>query len=479
MRGISGFGLTSLALSAGLANAIDLDVNNRDSVLKASKIVVDNILSVYNNYTESPGGIPGLLPQPYYWYNAGNMFNSLIKYWALSGDQSIVPTLQSALVFQLGPDFNYMPPNQSKSLGNDDQAAWALAAMSAAEYDLPVPNDLLSNNITWASIADTVFKEQVARWDTESCGGGLRWQIFTFNNGYNYKNSISQASFTLLAARLHRFTGNSTFYGEWATRAVEWTRSIGLMNQNGQTFDGTDATTNCSEINRLQWTNNAGLFLATGAYSANATAPNSAAGRYWSELNQQITNSSLRIFVYEDRNIIYEVACEPSNNCNIDQTGFRAQFVRSLATYRDMAPSDDSVSRQNITAVLRASANAAAAACVYGENGTSCANSWYDPVDDTEDYYGQINQNLNALEVFLANLPSGDIKMGDGSANGTGVGGSLVGGANGTERGDGIGSGTGSNNPQSSGDGTGAASTLMVSSTLAVVGMFVELFVLA
>lgn len=175
MRGISGFGLTSLALSAGLANAIDLDVNNRDSVLKASKIVVDNILSVYNNYTESPGGIPGLLPQPYYWYNAGNMFNSLIKYWALSGDQSIVPTLQSALVFQLGPDFNYMPPNQSKSLGNDDQAAWALAAMSAAEYDLPVPNDLLSNNITWASIADTVFKEQVARWDTESCGGVSHW----------------------------------------------------------------------------------------------------------------------------------------------------------------------------------------------------------------------------------------------------------------------------------------------------------------
>jgi hypothetical protein len=74
-----------------------------------------------------------------------------------------------------------MPANQSKSLGNDDQGFWGMTAMTAAEYNFPNPP---SDQPSWLSLAQAVFNTQAPRWDASSCGGGLRWQIFTFNTGY-------------------------------------------------------------------------------------------------------------------------------------------------------------------------------------------------------------------------------------------------------------------------------------------------------
>jgi mannan endo-1,6-alpha-mannosidase len=198
----------------------------------------------------------------------------------------------------------------------------------------------------------------------------------------------------------------------------------------------------------------------------------SASGQYWSELNQQLLDAALRVFVYEDTDIVFEVACEPSMNCNTDQQGFRAGFVRSLATLRDLAPAeDDRVPRDAIGQVLRASATAAAAACTEG-NGTTCALNWYEPT--TDDFSGSnyhINQNLNALEVFLANLPVGEIKTGSVSENGTSAGGSDTGiDASGSEN-------DTSSAPASTGSGTGAASSVMVSSMLTVAGLFAAMLV--
>lgn len=253
----------ALFLSAGIANAISLDVNSTDSILSASKTIVGNILKIYNG--DSGPAIPGILPKPYYWWEAGYMFDSLINYWSLSSDDSVVKTIQDGMLWQIGPDDNYMPPNQSKSLGNDDMAFWALAAVTAAEKGFPLPN---GTNVTWFELADNAFNSIAARWNNDTCNGGLRWQIFPFNNGYNYKNSMSQGTFAYLAARLAKYTGNDT-YSDWAQRAVDWTRDIGLISDAGSIYDGTDATMNCTVINHLQWTLNAGLFLNTGAYMVN------------------------------------------------------------------------------------------------------------------------------------------------------------------------------------------------------------------
>lgn len=152
-----------------------------------------------------------------------------------------------------------MPVNQTKSLGNDDQSTWALASLSAYEAQLPAPA-----SGSWLQFAKNVFDTQIQRWDTKSCGGGLKWQIFSFNKGYNYKNTISNGQLFLLAARLADHTGNAT-YIEWANKIYGWTVDVGLITNEYHTYDGTDDTANCSTVNIIQWTNNHGTFTEGAA----------------------------------------------------------------------------------------------------------------------------------------------------------------------------------------------------------------------
>ena len=101
-------GLLGLMLAAGSTRAIELDVNNTDSLVSASKTIVGNILDLYRS-NNSNGNIPGLFGQPYYWWESGLAFDSLINYWSKSGDDSVVDTVRDPLLFQVGPDNNYMP----------------------------------------------------------------------------------------------------------------------------------------------------------------------------------------------------------------------------------------------------------------------------------------------------------------------------------------------------------------------------------
>jgi mannan endo-1,6-alpha-mannosidase len=112
------------------------------------------------------------------------------------------------MLHQIGPDTNYMPLNQTESHGNDDQGFWGLTVMSAAEKKFPNPED---DQPQWLSLAQAVFNTQAERWDEEHYDGGLRWQIYSFNKDYQYKNTVSNGAFFLLASRLARFTGNNTY----------------------------------------------------------------------------------------------------------------------------------------------------------------------------------------------------------------------------------------------------------------------------
>lgn len=96
----------------------------------------------------------------------------MIDYWAYTNDTSYNPTVTQALQAQVGPENNYMPPAYFGSLGNDDQAFWAFAALTAVEYDFPDPPE---GRPQWLELAEAVFDTMVPRWDTEYCNGGLRW----------------------------------------------------------------------------------------------------------------------------------------------------------------------------------------------------------------------------------------------------------------------------------------------------------------
>lgn len=181
----------------------------------------------------------------------------LIDYWHYTNDTTYNAETIQGMIHQVGPNNDYMPPNQTKTEGNDDQGFWGMAAMLAAEtnFENPPPDQP-----QWLALAQAVFNDMAARWDTATCGGGLRWQIFQFNNGFTYKNSIANGCFFNLGARLARYTGNDT-YAQWAQRVWDWENSIGLMDEGYNVYDGSDDTKNCTTIDRLQWTYNAGVYL--------------------------------------------------------------------------------------------------------------------------------------------------------------------------------------------------------------------------
>lgn len=211
------------------------------------------------------GDVPGNLPDPYYWWEAGAMFGALIDYWWYTGDDSYNKITMQAMLHQVGTENNYEPRNQSRSLGNDDQAFWAISAMSAVENKFPDPPP---DKPQWLYLVQAVFNRQAARWDNETCGGGLRWQIFSLNNGYHYKNSISNGAFFHLAARLARYT-NDDSYSKWAEKSWKWMTAIKLISPTFQIFDGTDSADNCSGINHIQWSYNNGILLLGAAHMYN------------------------------------------------------------------------------------------------------------------------------------------------------------------------------------------------------------------
>ncbi len=205
MRSFHSAALASTLAFAGITDALQVDVSSVQSISDAAKTIASNIIDLYEGKNGSPS-IPGLFPDPYYFWESGLAWDSLINYWALTGDDTYNDRISEALIFQSNGDkLDFAPVNQSTFLGNDDQSTWALAAMTAAEKGFPSPLFQIDGQQTsnlWAQMAQNVFDEQVLRWDTKSCGGGLRWQIFSFTNGYDYKNSISNGNFMQLAARL-------------------------------------------------------------------------------------------------------------------------------------------------------------------------------------------------------------------------------------------------------------------------------------
>jgi mannan endo-1,6-alpha-mannosidase len=143
---------------------------------------------------------------------------------------------------------------------------WGLAAMTAAELAFPEdPN----GGFSWLSLAEGVFNTQVARWDTSSCGGGMRWQIWTWNPGYDLKNSISNGGLFQLSARLARYTRNET-YADWANKIWNWATSTSLVNtETWEIGDSVSTDNNCSVVDNERWSYNYGTFLSGAAFMYN------------------------------------------------------------------------------------------------------------------------------------------------------------------------------------------------------------------
>jgi mannan endo-1,6-alpha-mannosidase len=314
---------------------------------------------------------------PYYWWEGGAMFDALIQYWRLTGDAQYNAITTQALLFQKGDD-DFMPMNQTATIGNDDQSTWALAAMSAAEAGLPE----VEGNPKWESLAAAVFDIMTLRWDEQTCDGGLRWQIFPFNNGYDYKNSISTGLFFQLSARLARYTGNST-YSDWADKSFSWAKSSGFIDEKWNVFDGAHPSSNCTDINKVQPSYVAGTFISGAAHMYNI----SKADPKWKVPLDGLLNNTLTTFF--PNGIATEVMCEENGRCNTDMRAFKGLLAHNLIDTIQVAP----YTADAIFPKLKSSAEAAAKVCDGG-----CPLSWTG-LGSKEESSMDLGSQLSALTV--------------------------------------------------------------------------------
>lgn len=338
-------------------------------------------------YTGNQSGqVPGLLPGSlscnpnvlgtYCWWEAGAMWGSLINYWQYTGDTTYNSEVSEGLQFQRGPQDNFNPPNQSRSMGLDDQAFWSFSVLDAVEANFPESTD--SNDPSWLALAQGVFNFEYGLWDSQTCGGGFRWQVYPFNAGYNLKNSISNGGNFQLAARLAYVTGNDS-YADWANKVYDWMESSVLFQVQDNIlyiWDNTDADSNCTRVQHYVWSYNYGTMLAGAAYMYNYTGGST----LWEGRVQQILSSTFSLFFPEKLggNIMWELQCEDTLICNQDQKSFKAYLSRWLAITGLLVPS----TQAQIMPKLQASAMGAAGQC--DGPGNACGLAW-----NTQTYTGQ------------------------------------------------------------------------------------------
>ena len=83
------------------------------SIKAAAATTAYGMMSYYKgNVTGMP---QGLLPDPYYWWEAGAMFGQMVEYWYYTGDSTYNDVVIQGLLAQVGPNNDYMPPNQTKT----------------------------------------------------------------------------------------------------------------------------------------------------------------------------------------------------------------------------------------------------------------------------------------------------------------------------------------------------------------------------
>lgn len=373
-----------LLLLSPLSWCMDLDTSSSASICADTALIQEGMLDYYEGTRY--GGTVGMFQSPYYWWEAGEAFGGMIENWFLCQNDTYESLISEALLYQAGTSYNYIPDNQTMVEGNDDQGIWGLTVMDAVERNLTDPT---GDNIPgWLAMAQAVFNTIWARWDDQHCGGGVRWQIFTWNSGYNYKNTISNACLFQLAARLGRYTGNDT-YLDVAEEVFDWLVDVGyvVLKDTANVFDGADIGDNCTDITKLEWSYNHGVVLGGAAYMYNATNGTST----WQTRVTQILQGATTYFFRDD--IMYEMACQDYKTCNNDQRSFKSIFSRMLGFTSVMAP----FTADTIDPLIKASAAAAAQTCNGGTDGHTCGLSWQGGTHDG--YYG-LGEQMCALEVI-------------------------------------------------------------------------------
>ncbi|KAI1191772.1 family 76 glycoside hydrolase [Nemania serpens] len=366
---------TTLLAACGLLaqkalGALEIDLDDIDSIKKGAALVAQDLLTFYHG--DEPGWVPGILPGPppdgdYYWWQGGAMWGALLDYRHTMGDKQFDDLISTALLFQVGPNNDFMPPNWTASMGNDDQAFWAYAALLAAETGFTDPG---KDQPQWLALAQAVFNEQthIDRRvdDGGNCEWGLRWQVYRTNNGFDYINTVANACYFNIGARLARYTANET-YGELAEKTWDLIWRLGYISDKFDVYDGAHLP-DCTGVNKAQFSYNAAMLMQGCAYMFNVTNGNAT----WRGRLDGLADGIKRVFFAQD-NIAYEPSCEPPpGSCNSDMQSYRGFMHRWIGNSIQLAP----YLYDTFMPTLKASAAAGVKQCTGGANGRMCGFHW-------------------------------------------------------------------------------------------------------
>jgi mannan endo-1,6-alpha-mannosidase len=301
------------------------------SISSAQSFISSNPISaasIASSLTASyPNPSIALLPQPYWWWQSGSSIDALLNYFHTTGDTKYNALLSNTMLSQTTGTNDFMTPDAT---GNDDQAWWGLAAMSAAEYGLPPAQGALP----WIEYARNVFNTQKGRWRTDRCNGGLKWKINENDpaGGWNYRSTISNGLFFQLAARIARFTTDADALS-WAEKSYDWITSVGLVDGQFNVFDGTDDAkgTGCIDVNHSQWSYNAGVMLYGAAVMAEKTG-----AQVWKDRAQGFLTAARRNFIKDGK--LFESICDGDGSCNTDQVSFKGVLARWMGNTATLLP---------------------------------------------------------------------------------------------------------------------------------------------
>lgn len=364
--------------------ALTLDPTLKDLICDALWEVLVGEFNYYNGFKY--GGAVGTFVSPYYWWNAGEAFGGWVDHATLCGhNETFSKILYDAMLHQAGSNYDYMPSNQTMTEGNDDQGVWGMAIMQAVERNFTAPDGHL-----WLLMVQAVYNTMHKRWDDSTCGGGLRWQIFTWNLGYNYKNSIANGCLFHLSARLYRYTGLK-MYLDTAEQVWLWMWDVGFMTNSPSfvIYDGAEDTSNCTDRTEHKWLYTYGIFLLGAAYLYNKTGDDK-----WRQNTLTVLDSCSYFF---SNNVMQELTCQPLKRCNNDQRSFRLLFSRCLGLTASLVPETQD---QIIGTWMTPLSKGAAGACLGGGDGITCGQLWAGGYDNM---YG-LGEQMLAQEAIMAML---------------------------------------------------------------------------
>ncbi|KAI1460387.1 glycoside hydrolase family 76 protein [Annulohypoxylon moriforme] len=395
-----------LAANGALAG-LTVDVEDAASIKSAAALVAEDLMTFYPG--NNPGEPVGIFTPPpegkYYWWTGSILWNALLDYRNHTGETKYDEDISESLLFQRGPNDNYLPLNWSATIANDDVASWALAAAEAEGIGFQEPGQ---TNPNWLTLAKNVFynlRDGDRRVD--DCEGALRWQIYPYNNGYNYIAASANIFYFNLAAQLAHLTGDQT-YEDAADGAYKILENLGFINSKYDVYDGAQVS-DCTAVNKAQFSSNAAMLLQGVAFMYSHTNGNDD----WKARVDGLVSRTLEVFFPDG--IAFEASCEKGDKCNTDMIFYKSMLHRALGSTIQLAP----YTSANILPVLKSSAKGAVAQCTGGDNGRLCGFSW---ASGKFDGTTGPAQQMGVLSALASILPTEGAVAGNSSTNSTSTG---------------------------------------------------------